>query len=228
TIEQFITVEPLRRQRSDHRFARAIRRGRRWLVPGILLALAACDTASPRVGPPAPAESLLSSVLTTNPAAPPADRGRAVARVPTESKPEPTPAAIVVRGREPDTRPRITVPDGEGKAGEVTLNFAGADVRDVVAAILGDTLKLNYVVDPEVAGPVTININKPLPRDELLSTLETVLNSRGATMVRNDGIVRVMPLRKEGKPGSAAPIVNAPSAPVGQNNGVFNLRYVSA
>jgi general secretion pathway protein D len=55
-----------------------------------------------------------------------------------------------------------------------------------------------------------------------------VLNTRGATMVRNDGIVRVMPLRKEGKPGSAAPIVNAPSAPVGQNNGVFNLRYVSA
>jgi general secretion pathway protein D len=158
----------------------------------------------------------------------PGERGRAVARVPTDSQPEPTPPAIVVRGREPDTRPRIAVPDHSGKSGDVTLNFAGADIRDVVAAILGDALKVNYVVDPEVMGPVTININRPLPRDELLSTLEAVLNSRGATMVQNDGIVRVMPLRKEGKPGSAAPIISSPSAPVGQNNGVFNLRYVSA
>jgi general secretion pathway protein D len=148
--------------------------------------------------------------------------------MPTESRSEPPPPAIVVRGREASNPPRIVLPDSAGKSGEVTLNFAGADIRDVITAILGDTLKLNYVVDPEVMGPVTININRPVPRDELLSTLEAVLNSRGAAMVRNDGMIRVMPLRKEGKPPSAAPIVSGLTPTIGEHNGVFPLRYVSA
>ena len=110
----------------------------------------------------------------------------------------------------------------------MTLNFAGADIRDVVTAILGDTLKLNYVVDPDVAGPVMMNLNRPVPRDELLSTLEAVLNSRGATMVQNDGMIRVMPMRKDGKTFSAAPLANGPGPTIGEHNGVFPLRYVSA
>jgi general secretion pathway protein D len=148
--------------------------------------------------------------------------------VPSESRSEPAPPAIVVRGRETAAPTRIVLPDGAGKTGEVTLNFAGADVRDVVTAILGDTLKLNYVVDPEVAGPVMMNINRPVPRDELLSTLEAVLNSRGATMVQNDGMIRVMPMRKDGKTPSVAPLANGPGPTIGEHNGVFPLRYVSA
>jgi general secretion pathway protein D len=180
-------------------------------------------------GPAAPAESDPTPVISANPvplmAVP--ERSRAVARMPSESSGVPPAPAIVVRGREASAAPRIAVPDGGGKVGDVTLNFAGADIRDVVAAILGDTLKLNYVVDPEVMGPVTININRAISRDELMSTLEAVLNSRGATMVQNDGIIRVMPLRREGKAASAAPIVDGKGPTIGNHNGVFPLRFVA-
>jgi general secretion pathway protein D len=133
---------------------------------------------------------------------------------------------IVVRGDASSgptggSRPGTT---GGGPA-DVTLNFAGADIRDVVNAVLGETLKLNYVIDPEVSGPVTFNVSRPVSRDEVLSTLEAVLNSRGATMVQSDGIIRVMPLRKEGKSNAAPPL--GPS-PAGQRTEVFPLRYVTA
>jgi general secretion pathway protein D len=39
-----------------------------------------------------------------------------------------------------------------GAPADVTLNFSGADIRDVINAVLGETLKLNYVIDPEVSG----------------------------------------------------------------------------
>ena len=44
------------------------------------------------------------------------------------------------------------------------------------------------------------------PRREALSTLEAVLNSRGATMVQSDGIIRVMALRKDGKSNASPPL----------------------
>src|SRR5580700_9338896 len=229
TIGQFIVVAPRRSRRCDQGFARRIRCGRRWLASILVLAVAACDTVASLSGRPIPDESAPPPRISANAVQlAPTNPGRAVARMPTDSPGEPPAPAIVVRGRETATPARIVLPDPNGKSGDVTLNFAGADIRDVVAAILGDALKVNYVVDPEVMGPVTININRPVPRDELLSTLEAVLNSRGATMVQSDGIIRVMPMRKDGKPTSAAPMLSGVAPTIGEHNGVFPLRYVSA
>jgi general secretion pathway protein D len=116
-----------------------------------------------------------------------------------------------------------------GAAADVTLNFAGADIRDVINAVLGETLKLNYVIDPEVSGPVTFNVSRAISRDEVLSTLEAVLNSRGATMVQSDGIIRVMPLRREGKITAPAPFGGGPMVQgAGQRTEVFPLRFIGA
>lgn len=137
---------------------------------------------------------------------------------------------IVVRGDEPRASGGSS-PAASGSApADVTLNFSGADIRDVINAVLGETLKLNYVIDPEVSGPVTFNVSRPISRDEVLSTLEAVLNSRGATMVQSDGIIRVMPLRKEGKTNAAAPPLTSGSAAqtAGQRTEVFPLRFIGA
>ncbi|MBV9859455.1 MAG: type II secretion system secretin GspD [Alphaproteobacteria bacterium] len=157
--------------------------------------------------------------------------GRTLAQMPSRTGDRDVGPTVVVRGRGEaiaPTRAASTTSPG-GKGGDVTLNFAGADIHDVIAAVLGDTLKLNYVIDPEVTGPVTFNVSRPLARDEVLPTLEAVLNSRGATMVQSDGIIRVMPLRKEGKAGNAAPISREPaSRSIGERTEVFPLRYVAA
>ena len=135
---------------------------------------------------------------------------------------------IVVHGDESAAAGGATKPAAGGGSdpADVTLNFAGADIRDVINAVLGQTLKLNYVIDPEVSGPVTFNVSRPVSRDEVLSTLEAVLNSRGATMVQSDGIIRVMPLRKDGKSNAAPPFAGGVAA--GQRSEVFPLRYVTA
>ena len=166
-----------------------------------------------------------STAPTLLPSAPPP--GRAVATMPANRLASSSIPPIVVHGDESPRVPRAqTVAPGGGNLADVTLNFAGADIRDVINAVLGETLKLNYVIDPEVSGPVTFNVSKPISRDELLSTLEAVLNSRGATMVQSDGIIRVMALRKDGKSNAAPPLVGG--VPDGQRSGVFPLRFVSA
>ncbi|HEX3954163.1 MAG TPA: type II secretion system secretin GspD [Stellaceae bacterium] len=195
---------------------------------GLLLLLAACDTIANMEGHPVsdPAEQPAGA---TGPQSPSAIPSRAVAVMASRS-PQSAGPAIVVRGRDPalgrpnapDFTPHDTGP------GDVTLNFAGADVRDVVAEVLGHALKMNYVIDPDVTGPINFNVSRPLRRDELLPLLETVLNSRGATMVQNDGTVRVMMMRKDGKPAVAAPIVQGFGRPVGDHTEAFPLRFVGA
>ena len=78
--------------------------------------------------------------------------------------------------------------------GGVTLNFVDADIRDVVAAVLGETLGMNYEIDPRVQGSVTVRTAKPVPRDAVIATLEEILAARGAALVRSDTLNRVLPL----------------------------------
>ncbi len=199
----------------------------------MVVALAACngplglntltqpDTAAPL--------AVASTSPTLLPSAPPPDR--AVATVPANRLGASPIQPIIVHGAESPaaggaTRPVVT---GGDDPADVTLNFAGADIRDVINAVLGKTLKLNYVIDPEVTGPVTFNVSRPISRNEVLSTLEAVLNSRGATMVQSDGIIRVMPLRKDGKSDAAAPLgFGASVQGAGQRTEVFPLRFVGA
>src|ERR1051326_8344894 len=52
--------------------------------------------------------------------------------------------------------------------GEITLNFVDADIKEVIKGILGDVLQLNYTIDPNVNGRITIKTNQPLSRKELI------------------------------------------------------------
>lgn len=113
-------------------------------------------------------------------------------------------------------------------AGDVTLNFANADIRDVVRSILGDTLKLNYEIDPDVSGPVTFNVSRPLPRAEVLAALQAVLESRGFTLVTSDGIIRVMRAQSGGKPAPVAVPIGPPGpGAVGERIELFPVRFVA-
>ena len=111
------------------------------------------------------------------------------------------------------------------KAGDVTLNFVNTDIRDVIASVLGGALKLNYVVDPNITGPMTFSVSRALPRDAVLPAFEAVLNSYGATMVQGDGIIHVTALHADGKLRVAVP-VGRPA--VGRRIEVFPLRYITA
>lgn len=80
----------------------------------------------------------------------------------------------------PKARKAINL-DGE----PVTLNFEGAPLSDVVHAILGDTLNLDYIVEHPIKGKITLRTRSPIPRDQLLEVLESLLHANGVLMVRD-------------------------------------------
>jgi general secretion pathway protein D len=81
----------------------------------------------------------------------------------------------------------------QNKSGDVMLNFADTDIREVIRQILGDILQVNYAIDPAVRGTATIETQQPVPKAELLTTLQALLSQNGATLVQSGGLYRVVP-----------------------------------
>ncbi|HYD31110.1 MAG TPA: type II secretion system secretin GspD, partial [Azospirillaceae bacterium] len=103
-----------------------------------------------------------------------------------------------------------------------------ADIRDVIKAILGTTLKENYVIDPGVKGAVTIQTSRPMTTASLLPTLEEILRLNGATLLRTADGYLVQPLQS----AAARPAFRAGSEDGTQQIGwgiqVLPLHHVSA
>jgi general secretion pathway protein D len=206
-----------------------VRFGRLMGAAVLVLVTGACDSligppGNPAIPvPPAGVNATASTSLGS------IDPGRALA-VMASRTPLPAMPSFVVRGEEAPITPAGVARGGAGSGGpaDITINFANADIRDVVAEVIGQTLKLNYVIDPDVTGPVTFNVSRPMRRDEVLPVLETVLNSRGATMVQNSGMIRVTTLRKDGRPTVAASIAGDGGQAADDHTAVLPLRFVSA
>ncbi len=150
-----------------------------------------------------------------HPAAPPAVGPQALQfppapqhKIGTEALPQGEPPAPVVH-QGAATPPGTVAPSGPSvevtPGGDVTLNFADADIREVVRAVVGDILGLNYYIDSKVQGTVTVATTRPLPRAAVLPTLERVLRASGAALVQDNGTIRVMPLEaaEKGNPSQA-------------------------
>jgi general secretion pathway protein D len=120
--------------------------------------------------------------------------------------------------------PLVETPDGG-----FTLNFADADLREVIRAILGDTLGANFVVDPNVQGTVTLQTSRPIARSALLPTLEQVLGLNGAALVQVDGLYKVLPADQAVR-GTVKPRFYLPprSGNAGTDIVVVPLEYVGA
>jgi general secretion pathway protein D len=105
-------------------------------------------------------------------------------------------------------------------AGDISLEFADTDIREVVAQILGSILHVNYTIDPAVRGTVTLRTAAPLTRAQLIPALETLLSQNGATMVQAGELYRVLP--------TAAVSGVAASGPSTAGAAVVPLRYAQA
>jgi general secretion pathway protein D len=107
--------------------------------------------------------------------------------------------------------------------GDVTLNFENADIREVVQSILGNTLGENYVIDPNVAGSVTVSSARPIAKDDLPQVLEIILQMNGAALIRDGQTYRVT---LEGSGVASAADVG--DARAGYGISILPLRHVSA
>ena len=209
-----------------------LRRRWAWAWFGLASAafLSACAPSDGPRGPerdqPTPPASAAMRGDAPSPGALPAQAGRrAQARAPDRTEP------VVHHGTgvfiDPDAAARRQVAKEE--EGEFTLNFAGADVREVVRTVLGETLGLNYAVDPAVQGSITMQTSQPLPRSAVLPALESVLELSGATILEEGDMYRVVPL--EGAMlSTATPLIGLSiDVPVnGSGARIVPLRHISA
>jgi general secretion pathway protein D len=109
------------------------------------------------------------------------------------------------------------------QGGDVTLNFVDTDIREIVRAVLGTTLKVAYTIDPAVHGTGSIETPTPVPRSALLGTLQTMLNENGAALAVRNGIYNVVPL-----PAGALSNLATGANGIGAGAEVVPLRFASA
>ncbi len=116
-----------------------------------------------------------------------------------------------------------------GPPGDVTLDFADADVRDVVRTVFGDMLKVPFAIDPQIQGKVTLKTSEPLRRDDVVAALETALKVNGAVIVVADGVHNVVPAADAQKRGGGMAFAGAPGARLpGYGVEVVPLRFIAA
>ena len=115
-----------------------------------------------------------------------------------------------------------------GENGRVTLNFANADIREVVDIVLGDTLNLGYIIDPAVQGTVTVRTSEPLARADVIPALENILALSGVAITEVDGTFMVVP--RESASGLSSPAVSPSGRQLARGYGIniIPLRFVSA
>ena len=110
---------------------------------------------------------------------------------------------------------------------DVSLDFEQAPLTEVIHAIMGDILGLDYIVEHPINGEVTVRTRTPVPRDQLLEILESLLQANKALMIRDkEGRYFISGSSEMSKlnPNFSAASTNT----VGYNNVIVPLQYIGA
>ena len=133
---------------------------------------------------------------------------------------------VLVKGQQPGGG----LPPGQpvqATGNSIVLNFEGADLREVVRSILGDTLGEAYTIDASVGGTVTLRTTAGIPREALPGTLEMLLRMNGAGMVREGSMYRILPQAALVRGNITPQLGNSQrSLPPGFSVQIVPLRYI--
>ena len=127
---------------------------------------------------PAPAESPVLSapeVRVPNVQPPPVSRAE---------PPRPAPGV----DQEPEKKAPIKEKD------QIVFNFDDADLYEVIRTI-ADLLNINYIVDPNVRGKVTIHTSDGLRREDLFPVFFQILEVNGLTAVKEGSLFKIVGLK---------------------------------
>lgn len=113
-----------------------------------------------------------------------------------------------------------------GEERDLTLNFEGADIREVTRTILGDFLQSNYSIDDKVTGQVYLQTTSPVGRGDLIPILESILRTKGAALIKAGDLYRVVPEAEALKEGVMPAVHLSPGQ--GYQLLIVPLRYISA
>ena len=139
----------------------------------------------------------------------------------------PEPEAIKYRG----TDQTVKLPKREepirfvGEA--VTLGFENAPLSEVTHAVLSDILGLDYLIDGPIPGEVTLRTRSPIPRDQLLGVLESLLKANNVLLIRGEN-GRYIVTSSQNATKLSPQIVSKDDIAAGYSTVVVPLQYISA
>jgi general secretion pathway protein D len=120
--------------------------------------------------------------------------------------------------------PRKAV-DADDAPGPIVLNVENGDIREIVRNLLGDALGEGFIIDPAVTGTVTVRTAKGIKRSDIVPTLEMLLRSVKAVLVKDGNYWRVLPEsgvnlgtvppRVQLRPGAGSSVVILPVKHIG-------------
>jgi len=120
------------------------------------------------------------------PAARPAEKLTAPV-MPLVSKTEPAKPAPVIAERPKEK-------EASEEAGQIVFNFDDADIYEVIRT-MAELLNINYIVDPNVKGKVTIHTAGGLRKEDLLPVFFQILEVNGLTAVKEGSLHKIVKLK---------------------------------
>ncbi|MGQ9647169.1 MAG: type II secretion system secretin GspD [Thermodesulfobacteriota bacterium] len=83
-------------------------------------------------------------------------------------------------------------PPEASRAPGVVLNFDNADLYEVIR-VMGEILKITYMIDPRVRGVVNIHTVGQIPSEDIFPIFQSILKLNGATAVKKGNIYEIVP-----------------------------------
>jgi general secretion pathway protein D len=134
----------------------------------------------------------------------------------------------VLRGSDKVNAPVPDIPPLTGAP--IGFNFEEAPIAEVVRTILGDLLKVDYVLHPPINGSVTLATREPVSPDKAVFLLESALAVNGLTLVRDVRgtyhVGQADAVRKSVSTGIRQ--LNTANLPPGAGPIIVPLRYIGA
>ena len=195
------------------------------LVPlSIILGVTGCASTQ-AVAPPQPPAPIRTPVRVIAPTPkPPPAYARAAKQAVAEDRGEAqNPESLTTRIKKMPVTRRTPL-KGE-KVYPIDLNLKNADLVEAVR-VLGDTMGLNYNIDPKVKGTVNVRATGKLSKSELLSIMETILTINDATIIKTNDLYSVVPADKAATRG--LPVYSRGAVPPGMRAQVVFLEQTPA
>lgn len=115
------------------------------------------------------------------------------------------------------------------RRGNIVIKLVDVEAEEAVQQVLGDMLGVNYVIETDLAGTVTIQTNTSVDQRTALQLLSSALAGIDAVLLNDGGFYRVVSTERAGTASTAVRYGAGPSdIRVGPGVQIVPLRYVAA
>ena len=124
----------------------------------------------------------------------------------------------------PTSSPQMMPPTRAG----VVFNFDNADIYEVIR-VMGEILRMNYIIDPRVKGVVNIHTSGQIPAEEAFPIFQSILRLNGATAVKRDGLYEIVPMSEAKKLPISPTTIQESGKPISTEKyiiQIISLKYI--